>query len=355
MLLFDEALPRVQEWLRQTRKAEKTIRDYTYSSIRLLTREIPLVDEAGRLLPPDEAHARLQAWRAAQERRLRAPERQDRISVSKVRQDRMALNAFFAALVDRRLYPTNPVEGVKGAWAKRGKPRAIPFDALQRLLAQPDVTTFEGYRDRVLLDVLLNTPRLNEVLRATTHDVTYLEDLKTLGFVVERDKAGNADVVVKLKPASAERLAEYLLRRYAPDEWSAWVRTLGVLEAYRHLCRVQLDLAPAEVVFPFYHADDSTRLQARPDRAFQKRFAAYRKAAGIEEIAGRRVTPHSLRHTGLKAVYKGTRDINIVREVARHASILTTTVYADGDDEMQMRALDHLPELALEGAVWTRS
>lgn len=42
---------------------------------------------------------------------------------------------------------------------------------------------------------------------------------------------------------------------------------------------------------------------------------------------------HHLRHTALTNVYKATKDIRVVAQVARHANINTTTIYVQPSDE----------------------
>ncbi len=61
-------------------------------------------------------------------------------------------------------------------------------------------------------------------------------------------------------------------------------------------------------------------------------------AAGIEKI----ITFHSLRHTALTRLYKKTKDIRLVQEVAGHANISTTMIYYDKLNIMESKCVNTL-------------
>ncbi len=74
-------------------------------------------------------------------------------------------------------------------------------------------------------------------------------------------------------------------------------------------------------------------------RSFRKIFAKWQVLAGLE----RRMTFHSLRHTALSNLYRATRDIRLVQRVARHTSVLSTSIYTEASDEDVLRAVRILP------------
>ena len=64
------------------------------------------------------------------------------------------------------------------------------------------------------------------------------------------------------------------------------------------------------------------------------------KAAGkVPSLAAKRVTPHTLRHTAATHLLRAGVDLNTIRAWLGHASLQTTTIYADIDLETKARAL----------------
>lgn len=68
-------------------------------------------------------------------------------------------------------------------------------------------------------------------------------------------------------------------------------------------------------------------------------FRRWQERAGFD----RRFGFHGLRHAALQNAYRATRDIRLVQRLARHKSVLTTTIYAAPSDEDLIQAVRGLP------------
>lgn len=64
-------------------------------------------------------------------------------------------------------------------------------------------------------------------------------------------------------------------------------------------------------------------------RRVRQIFAKWQEEAKFE----RKHTFHGLRHTALTNLYQDTKDIRLVQRVARHKSVLSTTIYTQASDE----------------------
>ena len=64
-----------------------------------------------------------------------------------------------------------------------------------------------------------------------------------------------------------------------------------------------------------------------------------RAAAVMPSIAGKRVSPHIIRHTTAMHLLKAGVDINTIRAWLGHVSLSTTNIYAEIDLEMKAKAL----------------
>ena len=74
-------------------------------------------------------------------------------------------------------------------------------------------------------------------------------------------------------------------------------------------------------------------------RTIRYLFLQWQKRAGFERI----FTFHELRHTALTNLYKATKDVLLVQQQARHASVTTTQMYSHVSEEDIRRAVDDMP------------
>lgn len=95
--------------------------------------------------------------------------------------------------------------------------------------------------------------------------------------------------------------------------------------------------APDEPVFPstrggFLSADALQRLVLRHVAA---------AAATCSSLAGRSITPHTLRHTTAMDLLRRGVDLTVIALWLGHESIETTQIYLHADMQMKERALGH--------------
>ena len=102
-------------------------------------------------------------------------------------------------------------------------------------------------------------------------------------------------------------------------------------QALRNLVQ---DGAPTEFVFLSRYRKPYTR------------YGVYRLvercAKKVPALAGRKITPHVLRHTAACHLLKAKVDINTIREWLGHAHLSTTNIYAEIDLEMKAEAVSLL-------------
>jgi site-specific recombinase XerD len=196
---------------------------------------------------------------------------------------RTSMRTFFGYLADAGVVDTNPARLIRRARCGAPLPKALSEADQKRLLRT--IAAARGApaeRDAVLVQLMLGTGiRLGSALALQIEDV----DL-TRGDLLLRHAKGDREVRVFLPPAMRQ-----LLRRFLRG------RAEG----------------------PVFQGRPGQPLCARQ---FQVRFAAWQERAGI-----RPVSPHALRHTFAMRLYRGTRDLLIVKEALGHRSITSTMVY----------------------------
>ena len=124
------------------------------------------------------------------------------------------------------------------------------------------------------------------------------------------------------------------------DGGHALVNIVGKGGEYRQ-CPLwpQTEAALAELV-QRRTADDAVFLSQR--RRPYTRFGVYRlverSAARVPPLTGRRITPHTIRHTSACHLLHAGVDLNTIRAWLGHASLDTTNIYAEIDIEMKAKA-----------------
>jgi integrase/recombinase XerD len=201
-----------------------------------------------------------------------------------------------------------------------GQVRAVPFKKapqtlvtylekpeMDALLRAPDTERAQGCRDHALLLFLYNTgARADEAAHVQIGDLT-------LPQVPNRDLAS---VLIRGKGNKS---------RQCPL-WARTVLELAVLAQGR---------GPSERVFLNRCGRPITRFGIH---TLVERCAA-RAMKEVPSLAGKRVSPHTIRHTTATHLLRAGVDINTIRAWLGHVSLKTTNVYAEVDLERKAKAL----------------
>ena len=184
----------------------------------------------------------------------------------------------------------DPSAGVVRPKLPRSLPRPLSVEDVQRLLASPPDGTPPGLRDRAVLETLYGAGlRVTELVGLDVDDLEMEE--------------GSVRVLGK---GSKER--DVPLGRYAR----------AALAAY--LTRGRPALATARSRSALFLNQRGGRLTRQ---GCAKILAAHVRRAGI----GKRVTPHTLRHSFATHLLEGGADVRVVQELLGHASVATTQIY----------------------------
>ncbi len=171
---------------------------------------------------------------------------------------------------------------------------------MERLLAQPLMSTEVGLRDKALMELMFSTGlRVSELVALDREKI----DLKTREFGII-GKGGRSRVVFISKRA-AQYLQKYLDKRkdhYPP----LFIRYSG-----------KKDVATS---------GESMRLSAR---SVQRLVTKYVRAARLPVSA----TPHTLRHSMATDLLQSGADLRSVQEILGHKNIATTQIYTHVTDQ----------------------
>ncbi|MBB5825778.1 site-specific tyrosine recombinase XerD [Micromonospora carbonacea] len=226
------------------------------------------------------------------------------LAVSSAARAASAVRGLHRFAVREGLTGADPSRDVRPPAPPRRLPRALPVDAVVRLLetAGPVTATGDGaplaLRDRALLEFLYATgARISEAVGAAIDDLDGLDSGEAA--VLLRGKGGRT----RLVPVGG----------YAVEALRAW------------LVRGRPALVAAGRGTPAVFVNARGGALTRQGAWTILRRAAER--AGLPVDGTNAVSPHTLRHSYATHLLDGGADVRVVQELLGHASVTTTQVY----------------------------
>jgi len=200
-----------------------------------------------------------------------------------------ACRSFFRYLVREREAKINPFKLISTPKLERRLPNFLYNEEMSKLLNAPDTSSGKGLRDRAILELLYATGmRVSELVKLT------LDDLELNGGEVRVFGKGRKERIVLMGSHAISYLRQYLEKG-----------------------RPALKEGGRKALFISRQGTPLT------GRSIERLIVKYAKTAGI----GRRVTPHTLRHTFATHLLSGGADLRSVQELLGHRSLATTQVY----------------------------
>ena len=287
---FSKAKTDFLEYLEvEQNRSQKTIRNYDHYLTRLL-------DFAGEITVADIDQELIRKWRLWLNRL--GTNVSDELQKTTQNYHLIALRSFLRYCAKRNI-PAMPADKIELAHTRRKQVTFLDEDELERLVAQPDLSTLPGLRDRAILELLFSSGlRVSELVGLDRDHI----NLKRREFMV-RGK-GQKDRPVFFSPEAAKWLDHYLQKR---DD-------------------------TAKPLFIRYgghkQIDQSGNFQRLTARSVQRLVAHYALLAGITK----HVSPHTLRHSFATDLIMNGADLRSVQALLGHSDISTTQIYTHVTD-----------------------
>jgi integrase/recombinase XerD len=252
--------------------------------------------------------AALAAFAAGQERR---PEALDRAALEAFVRQQMsrglsprsvarmvaAVRGYYRFLVLDRQLEHSPADDLRPPRAWPALPKLLSLAEVDALIAQPDVSTPLGLRDRAMIELLYATGlRVSELVGVRLVDLRLDEQYLTC-----------------VGKGSKERIVP--IGEQAAD----WVRT------YQRESRPQLLKATAAAGTP--RARDVLFVNARGGSLTRVGFWKILKAYGRRANLPRMLSPHVLRHSFATHLLENGADLRAIQLMLGHADLSTTQIY----------------------------
>jgi len=235
-----------------------------------------------------------------------------------------AIHAFFRYLAAQHPDRLEHCQRILAVPFKRARIPSVAYfeyDEIQAVLAAVDRHTVDGRRDHALLVTMFNTgARVQEILDLRPCDLHLI------------------------KPFQVHLVGKGRKERVCP----LWPETAQVLRA--HLSERRVDPGLREPLFRNHRGEPLTRFGVRYILA---KYCA-RAAAAAPTLRGKRLHPHSMRHSTAVHLLKAGVHLTTIRHWLGHASVNTTNRYASVDLEMKREAINKARPLdrPSSGARW---
>ena len=202
----------------------------------------------------------------------------------------VSLRQFFRFLLSEELIPEDPVVTVESPKFRQSLPQFLSVEEVDRLLAQPDVSSALGLRDKAMIELLYSAGlRVSELCNLAVDDLHV--------------DAGSLRCIGK---GNKERLVP------------VGKRALAVLQLYIKKARPEiLGEHTSKYLFIIRKGNKLDRI------AFWKNLALYGRKAGLRKA----LTPHMLRHSFATHLLDRGADLRSVQMMLGHSDISTTQIY----------------------------
>lgn len=200
----------------------------------------------------------------------------------------------FLVLTDR--LDNNPCELLETSRIEKLLPVVLSHEEIQKMLSVIDKSTYHGFRDSVIIEVLYACGlRISELLNLKKGDIYFKHEyIKVLG-------KGNKERLVPIGEKALQLLDLYIRNHRSKLK--------------------KIDQKCKDIVFLNRRGKQLTR---------QYVFLAIKTAAQQAEIK-KNIHPHILRHSFASALVKGGANLIVVKEMMGHASVVSTEIYTHLD------------------------
>jgi len=217
-----------------------------------------------------------------------------------------AVRGFYRFLVVDRQLERNPADDLRPPRAWPALPRFLSMEEVDTLVAQPDVTTPIGLRDRAMIELLYATGlRVSELVAVRPSDLRLDEQCMTcVG-------KGNKERLVPI----GEQAVEWI-RRYQRDGRPR------LIDSRRPVRKVRRVRGNHKV-----NGHQNLFVNARGGRLSRVGFWKILKRYAIRAGLPRTLSPHVLRHSFATHLLDRGADLRSIQMMLGHADLSTTQIY----------------------------
>lgn len=215
---------------------------------------------------------------------------QQKLSSKSIARNLVSIRVFYKFLLANNHIHDTPATDIDSPRLWRKLPQVLTLSEVEKLLAQPNLSTAQGIRDRAMLELLYASGlRISELTLLKTENLFFDEGyLKVYG-------KGSKERIVPF--GESARLA---------------------LDCYRNRVRIQWD--PLHQIVYFFLSQQKDKMTRQNVWTLIKKYAL---SAGLST----HISPHTLRHTFATHLLERGADLRAVQMMLGHVDIATTQIY----------------------------
>ena len=226
-----------------------------------------------------------------------------------------ALRSFFKYLFKEKRIALNPLDEIDSPKNDKRLPLTLQYVHVERLLAQPDTSTYLGLRDKAIMELFYSSAlRISELVGLDR------ENFDRAALRLRLKGKGKKERIVPLTQTAAKWLISY------------------IDHVERHLQRD--GHAPQVDSRAIFLNKWGKRLSAR---SVDRQFKNYLCTSGLSG----KITPHTIRHTIATHWLEKGMDLKTIQTLLGHSSLATTTIYTQVSSRLKREVYDKAHPLAL--------
>lgn len=219
-----------------------------------------------------------------------------------------SLRSFFRFAQLQAIIELDPTEELESPKLDRKLPVSINYDQITHLFNQPDLSTYLGMRDKVIMELFYSSGlRVSELVSLNR------QDFDPVNLTMKLRGKGKKERIVPITKNAAHWIKSYLEHEE------------------RHLnCSSHSPEVDRNAIFLNKHG---TRLTAR---SVDRKFDIYLEQSGLSA----HITPHTIRHTIATHWLENGMDLKTIQVLLGHSSLSTTTIYTQVSTKLKKKIYD---------------
>ncbi len=219
-----------------------------------------------------------------------------------------ALRSLYRHALREKWVLDNPMEEIDSPKKEKKLPVSLEYAQVQNLFAQPNTSTYLGFRDRAIMELFYSSGlRLSELAGLDRKD---FDARHRILYIFGKGKKQRQTPITQ---TAAAWLSDYLQH---PERH---------LDTADHKAEVD-----RQAIFLNKWGKRLT------PRSIDRNFSLYLKASGLSE----RITPHTIRHTIATHWLENGMDLKTIQLLLGHTSLATTTIYTHVSPKLKRAVYD---------------